>query len=187
MSEFKYEGRVFSKVVADNRLRTFYVVDDAGTVFVKITDGQFLNEQQRFNIYDEKQAMSATTGEHLKQKAPKKPKIVEVIRHIRGYDYENLCVASRGGMTALCLLNYDTGIMTVHPAFCSEEDNYNKREGIFWARKAQQNNQGFTVSFDELNAWNTIVETILTEKPVWLNTYSKSKLERHLNRIKGAV
>lgn len=187
MSDFKYEGRVYSQANANSLSRTFYVVDDAGTVFVKITDGQFLNDEQRFNIYDEKQAMPATLGELLKQRTRKKPNIVEVIRHVRGYDYENLCVSSRGGMTALCLLNYETGLMTVHPAFCSEEDNYNKREGIYWARKAQHNNQGFTVPFDELNAWNTIVETIMSQDPVWLNAYSESKFERHLNRIKGAA
>lgn len=182
-----YEGRVYSKLEIDkngHEEKEFFLVDDEGTAFYRIEEFKYMHSDLRFTV--SKAVSRLSPSKHI-EVPKKKLNVVEVIRHIRGVDENNFDIAARGGMTVICHLNYTTMIMKVYPAFCSESDNYNKREGIYWARRSQNEDLGFVVKFDELSSWNTIVSVIFMKKPIWLNEASKTKFEKHLNRIKGLI
>lgn len=85
-----------------------------------------------------------------------KPDIVEIIRFFRIRDYRlpinangQYPIASFGGMTGICMLDYVKNIITVYPAFCREEENFEKKEGIYWASVNQAANLGFFLPFDK--------------------------------------
>ena len=109
------------------------------------------------------------------------PHLVEVIRHIRCSDL-NLANAekfsARGGATFRCVLNYNDNSVTVYPAFCSPEDNYNKRIGILHTIRNQKANMGFVVQLAKLSNDYTLTMNIMDE--LYLNRFSWTSYKAEL-------
>lgn len=72
---------------------------------------------------------------------------VEVVRYFRPLTEEGT-THNMGGMTAICILDYDNMSLTVYPSFCMDCDNFEKSEGLIYARENQTLNLGFVVDLD---------------------------------------
>lgn len=116
-----------------------------------------------------------------KIKTSQKPK--EVVRYFRKWDYKNEQIASSGGMTAICLLDYENMTLTIYPAFCSDSDNFNEAEGLKAANRNKERNAGFIFP---LSREMTILENInfsIEEGNVFAtNSYAQKNLTSHLER-----
>ena len=86
-----------------------------------------------------------------------KPHVVTVNRFFRRYNWELDQVESHGGLACIVELNYLNKIMTVYPAFCSDEDNFNKELGLMIARNGKQDDFGIQFYF---NPDKTIYENL---------------------------
>jgi len=112
----------------------------------------------------------------------KQNNIVEVIRHIRGFDQRDFTLNSRGGLTAICHLDYTNNVMVVYPSVCSKTENYSKSLGIKQAKENRDNGIGFIASTDMIVATSkfTLQEiirlTVLFPDEIdWLNGRSEKR------------
>lgn len=74
--------------------------------------------------------------------------IIEVVRYFRCWNFDLDQISNLGGLTVICELNFDTMTMCVYPAFCSDEDNFDKNVGLMIASDRQQLGHGITMPFD---------------------------------------
>ena len=77
-----------------------------------------------------------------------KQSVVEVVRYFRRWDVKNDQISSRGGVTCICVLDYDKLILTIYPAICSMEDNFDKEVGFNIASVNRDYNNGITMKFN---------------------------------------
>ena len=83
-----------------------------------------------------------------KSKDSHKPDVVSVVRHFRRWDNLHGVWSTKGGLTAIIDMNYNTMTMNVYPAFCSDNDNFNKDAGLAIALGRQLQNVGIKFKFD---------------------------------------
>ncbi len=67
------------------------------------------------------------------------PNIVTVNRFFRRFNQKLNQIESHGGLACIIEMNYRTSIMTVYPAFCSDEENFSKEFGLRYANDASKN------------------------------------------------
>lgn len=120
------------------------------------------------------------------KKSTPKPNVVEVIRYFREYDSFYGQLSSRGGMTALCELDYKKKIITVYPAFCSDEDNFSRELGTKMAHLHRDQNLGFIVP---LKPNTSISGNIFGNAALvhWLSDASRRKFENLLDHYSSIM
>jgi len=152
----KYEGLLCSSNDVENGKKIYFSVDLTGKAIKSMIASPFTtpNRPLRFSIaIKEPKTVPVPTG---------KKSVVEVIRHVR-YRETNFSFSAKGGATFLCILNYITNIVTVYPAFCSEDDNFNKQEGIKQSHDNWKRDMGFRLQLAELSNDYTLTTSILNE------------------------
>lgn len=102
------------------------------------------------------------TNEERSVKTQEKPDVVTIVRYFRRYNNHFDQIESSGGVTALCVLDYDRMKMYVYPAFCSDEDNFNKMKGLSVAESSKASQIGIVFDFSrdqkiEHNIYDAIV------------------------------
>ncbi len=80
-------------------------------------------------------------------KTTTKPPVIELVRHFRRWDNEIRASSNAGGLTVICILNYDTMRMQVFPGFCSNNDNFEKVCGLAAASLRRDANIGIEFTF----------------------------------------
>lgn len=117
-----------------------------------------------------------------------KSHLVEVIRHIRLYN-NNVYYGwntrgemnARGGATFRCVLNYNSNIVTVYPAICSDDDNFNKRSGIYQSNINKNNNLGIIIKLHTLTNDHTLTTSILEQLKANEYTWTQPHAHRKYN------
>ena len=113
-----------------------------------------------------------------------KPRIVEVVRFFRTWDYDNEQINSFGGMTAICVMDYALKQIRVYPSFCHPEDNFSKVLGLSMATVNKVTGKGFVVDMNtDLSLKDTIESAYWHDSVTWLNPESKRTLDKPLNRF----
>lgn len=114
----------------------------------------------------------------------KKPSTVEVIRYFRPYDSVNQQISNLGGMTAICILNYDEMNITVHPSFCMDTDNFDKVKGKYYAEVNATLGNGFVVAMDkDVSISDNIFYEVFNNSVLWLNDFSEKAYKAPLIRM----
>jgi len=177
----QFEGILCSTYSKATNSKVYYSIDENGTGRSYIKDITAI--PANFNLVLDKSEKQKTVS----YTAGKKPPVVSVIRHIRGYDYINSQIASKGGATLICDLDYDNKLITVYPAFCSEEDNFDKKMGIYYAERSKLNNVCFHCDMKEMTKYNplvTVIANAITRGEYYWNTNAaKHNLDRPLKKI----
>lgn len=113
-----------------------------------------------------------------------KPRIVEVVRFFRTWDYDNIQINSFGGMTAICVMDYALKQIRVFPSFCHPEDNFSKVLGLSMARVNQTSGKGFVVDMiAESSLKDNIEFAYWNDGITWLNVDSKRAFDKPLARF----
>lgn len=110
---------------------------------------------------------------------PKKPSVVEVIRYFRGTDFKTGYTHNLGGMSAICQLDYEKNKITVFPAFCREDENFDREVGLKLAKEAKAKKLGFIVPFDKSKTIHENIFEGVTNQigATWLNMISMEKFK----------
>jgi len=182
----RFEGILCSTYSKATNSKLYYSIDENGTGRSYIKDIKAI--PANFNL-----VLDTCTSEKQKPvsyTAGKKPQIVSVIRHIRGVNYDDYAIASKGGATLICDLDYRNKLITVYPAFCSEEDNFDKKMGIYYAERSKLNNICFHCDMKEMTKYNplvTVIANAITRGEYhWNSNAAKHNLDRSLKKIFNA-
>ncbi len=112
-------------------------------------------------------------GAQVKQK----PDIVTVARYFRRYDDMLDATSSAGGLTVICVIDYSVGTLTVYPAFCSINDNFDKTTGMSQATARQLRNEGIVMQYSRVGTlYDTLRNALLS------NRYTFTSLDDNANR-----
>lgn len=98
-----------------------------------------------------------------------KPRHVTVIRHFRKFNSHNE-ISNFGGVTVLCVLDYETLRMRVYPAFCSDTCNFNKDLAIDIAMMRCQMDDGIECYFDRDNDIRTCLYNAISDRTYTFTT-----------------
>ena len=176
MNELKLVGNVFSHTNDD--IETVYIADVAGNIL-----------SMTANVASEEFTIDELNA-HIKSKdtpvaSPVKNDVVRVTRHFRRYDLYTESVASHGGISAVCHLDYVNNLITVYPAMCSAEDNYDKEMGLALAETREKHDIGFVIKFDKTLSIRVNIYQALYQKycmrfkdsVIYLNEAAKQSIE----------
>jgi hypothetical protein len=75
--------------------------------------------------------------------------IVKVNRFFRRFNQKLNQIESYGGLACIIEMDYYTMLMTVYPAFCSDEENFSKHIGLVYADASKSLNQGIVFKFNK--------------------------------------
>ena len=188
MNELKLIGNVFSRT--NDGIETVYIADVAGNILsmtANVASEEFTIDE--LNTYIKSKNDLASKNDPVA--SPEKNDIVRVTRHFRRHSYHNDCVASHGGIAAVCHLDYVNNLITVYPAMCSAEDNYDKEMGLALAETREKHDIGFIVKFDKtLSIRENIYEglhqkycMVFKDSVIYLNEASKQSIEVSLYNL----
>ena len=176
MNELKLVGNVFSHT--NDGIETIYIADVAGNIL-----------SMTANVASEEFTIDELNA-HIKSKdtpvaSPVKNDVVRVTRHFRRYDLYTESVASHGGISAVCHLDYVNNLITVYPAMCSAEDNYDKEMGLALAETREKHDIGFVIKFDKTLSIRVNIYQALYQKycmrfkdsVIYLNEAAKHSIE----------
>ena len=180
--EFKdveFAGLLCVKEKSNGNGYTYFNIDLAGNAISRF---KVKEDCLNFNVFKDDKIVEVV--QNSQSKILTKPNVVEVIRYFRIWDFELGQIASSGGMTAICLLDYDAKIMTVYPSFCEDSDNFDKLVGLNLAKQQRILNRGFVLPFIKSRSINlNMVEAYNLDTIRWLGSCSEERLSRALDRF----
>lgn len=90
-----------------------------------------------------------------------RPNPVEVVRYFRSWDNDLDAWSNMGGLTIICILDYEDLVMNVYPSFCSHEENFEKDVGYAVACYRMNANTGIKLRFNrELSIRENITKAL---------------------------
>ena len=179
MNELKLVGNVFSHT--NDGIETIYIADVAGNILsmtANVASEEFTIDELNTHIKSKNDPVAS----------PVKNDVVRVTRHFRRHSFHNDCVASHGGIATVCHLDYVHNLITVYPAMCSAEDNYDKEMGLALAETREKHDIGFIIKFDKTLSIRENIYQALHQKycmmfkysVIYLNEASKQSIEASL-------
>lgn len=117
----------------------------------------------------------------------KKPAEVEIVRHFRRWDRDLDAWSNAGGLTVICVLNYDTMKMQVFPAFCSNSENFHKGSGLIAARSRQHKNIGIEFDFERDMTIKMNLYTALHYQEAGLDTITRTDRGDSFSTAQNAI
>lgn len=151
----KFEGFMCSAISEDGT--HYFTVDENGIA------KKLFNESEVARIRGPQFTLKHTKSNDVKPKFIdcKQSDEVEIVRHFRRWDNCLHAWSNAGGLTVICVLNYDTMKMQVFPAFCSNEENFDKRAGLYAAQSRKDRNIGIEFDFErnmtiKMNLWKAL-------------------------------
>jgi ADP-dependent phosphofructokinase/glucokinase len=135
VKDVTFEGQVFSAIDVDTNETLWYL--HTGFQVFEIKKPEHISFKETIEA-------SARVVEEVKQK----PDVVEIVRYFRRWNNKLDQYESRGGVTAICRLDYKKGLMYVYPSFCSDDENFSKQSGLEVAKHNQKLNIGIVFEFN---------------------------------------
>lgn len=113
-----------------------------------------------------------------------KPRIVEVTRFFRTWDWTNGQISNFGGMVAICVIDYALKLIKVYPSFCHPTDNFSKTLGLEIARNNQEAGNGFVVEYlDGIRLRGCVEYGFENDCITWLTPKSERTFTKALERF----
>lgn len=182
--DIEFVGLLCSATIdIDTGEKYFFTVDKFGKA-TGVFENQDMTPAFSICMKDDDNTTNINKAQTNEKLADGSARFLEVIRFYRLWDTGNTQISNYGGMTVICVIDYLTRKINVYPAFCMQEDNFSRVDGLKIAKLNKENNKGFIVDLKHgVSLRETIVRAFFDSHIKWNNKESEKSFTNPLERF----